>query len=267
MISGVKCLLRQAVFGSISGLIFMRIRCSFWPSIASYHCWILFISIPRRGYNYTWFSAEIFVMFQLISSCLSWHSASPQERNGADNEWPNWPSTSCFDRDSMNFIAGKRLKTERKHWNTPYLMVDDIWWSTLKLQFLVFTIYSIFRLSDRGIYTGPNLTKAVIFTGKKWALRGACHKNHVLIIGPLKHIYINIIYWNCNHLESDCELLEAIYCTLDSPESSTSATMVSHFLQVNSVEHPFGEASGGNSADWQICLRFFIVDFMGFNGV
>ena len=42
--------------------------------------------------------------------------------------------------------------------------------------------------------------------------------------------------------------------------------MVSHFLQVNSVEHPFGEASGGNSADWQICLRFFIVDFMGFNG-
>lgn len=59
--------------------------------------------------------------------------------------------------------------------------------------------------SDRGIYTGPNLTKAVIFTGKKWALRGAFHKNHVLIIGPLKHIYINIIYWNCNHLESDCE--------------------------------------------------------------
>jgi hypothetical protein len=44
--------------------------------------------------------------------------------------------------------------------------------------------------SDRGIYTGPNLTKAVIFTGKKWALRGAFHKNHVLIIGPLKHIYI-----------------------------------------------------------------------------
>ena len=137
MISGVKCLLRQAMFGSISGLILMRIRCSFWPSIASYHCWILFI-IPGLV-------LRIFVMFQLISSCLSWHSANPQERNGADNEWPNWPFTSCFDRDSVNFIAGKRLKTERKHWNTPYLMVDDIWWSTFKLQFLGFTIYSIFR--------------------------------------------------------------------------------------------------------------------------
>ena len=143
MISGVKCLLRQAMFGSISGLIFMRIRCSFWPSIASYHCWILFISIPRWGYNYTWFSAENLCHVSVDLKLFKLTFCKPAREEWCWQRMTKPTIYQLFRQGFGEFHCGEA--TENWAETLKHTIFDGWWYLMIHIQIAVFGVYNIFH--------------------------------------------------------------------------------------------------------------------------